>query len=600
MLKKLLMNRSLKARIVILYTIFTIAVVGIMTYYAYHFMFERLKETEHEAINDSVAYLEQIIESRIESINEEYINNFDNSDFINLYLQSNYVNGNVSKQVEVQNVYKDYFLEERVRNSDIIYAIELMGKDKTVYADTYSPELNYNEFQESTIFETLMNKKNKIHYLDYDQDSKYFVLARSFYFDTDNSPKISLPVAGYNSDKNEDYSSLIFVLKKDYLKKLINKEAKKRELGIYVTDQNNNIVVKAGNFDWCNRADISNILTENESTEYLETKISNHDVGVYQKGLAIMDWNLVYIYDLNALYQEAGGIRKVALIIFIFSMLSLIIIASVISDSVVKPIKILSQSMDDAIENNLEVRFNFKYNDEVAKLGNSFTVLMFKIHSLMDEVKMIEQQKRAEEMKALQAQINPHFLYNTLDTVYWLAKIDGNDKVAQMVLDLADLFRLSLNKGEDITTVKRELEHVQKYLDIQKIRMVEKFDYEINVDKSLYECRIPKLILQPFVENSLLHGFENIGYKGKVIININSDENTIYFKLRDNGKGIDKEQLQKINGGEYESDDNHGYAIKNVRERIVLYTKEGYGVYFDEAASCGTQVCISFPKNYKQ
>lgn len=598
MIKNLLMNQSLKARIVILYTIFTVAVVGIMTLFAYLFMVDQLKEKESEAITDSISHLEQMIDSRIESINEEFINNFENETFSSLYIQNKYSGNSISNQVAIQNSYKDYFVEAQIRNSDIIHSIQLVGQKGNVYADSYSPVYNYNAFIESPIYSAVMKEKNKIHFLNYDSQAKYFAIARSFYFYTDRSQMSKLPAIGYKSMKDEDYSSLVFFMKKSYLKKLIDIEANKREIGIYVIDNNNQIVVDTGSTSWCDTEQISSLLNENSGEKYYETKLDGHNICVYNRPLSIMNWKLLYVYDLSVLYRQAGEIRKIALIVFAVAMISLIFIASIISNSVVRPIKLLSQTMDDTIENNLEVQINFKYNDEIAKLGRSFSVLMGRIHTLMTEIKEIERQKRAEEMKALQAQINPHFLYNTLDTVYWLAKIDGNDKIAGMVSDLADLFRLSLNKGEDITTVTREIEHVKKYLDLQKIRMDEKFDYEILLDDDAKDCRIPKLILQPFVENSLIHGFENIAYQGKISINATAKNDVLIFEIRDNGKGMTKDKVECINGGEYRTTDSHGYAINNVKERIALYTKEGYGVKFDEEVKEGTSVIITFPKDF--
>jgi len=175
----------------------------------------------------------------------------------------------------------------------------------------------------------------------------------------------------------------------------------------------------------------------------------------------------------------------VAAVIFCIAVAAVFLIASFISQTVVSPIQVLAKSMDEAVENNMEVTFEPKYEDEIAVLGRKFSAMMERIAALMAKVKQVEEQKRVEELKALQAQINPHFLYNTLDMVYWMAKFDNNESIANLVTDLADFFRLSLNKGEDLTSVRREVEHVKKYLEIQKVRMDGKFDYEISMDAAV-------------------------------------------------------------------------------------------------------------------
>ena len=445
-----------------------------------------------------------------------------------------------------------------------------------------------------------MNNKNKILYLDLEPDSRYFAIMRSFYFFMDEDQDSVYPSVGYSSDNNEDYSTLIFFLKKNYLRSVIKEEAEKRQTSIMILDREGNVVVKEGSIDWLSAEEIENIaerIGENTSGNF-EERLEEGRIGVHYKTIKIMDWRVLYVYDMHILYQQAGRIREVALIMFVIAIPVVFLIASIISGSVVKPIRSLTKSMDEAVDNNLEVRFTPKYNDEVAQLGQRFTVLMKRVSSLMVEVKAIEEQKRAEEIKALQAQINPHFLYNTLDTVYWLAKMDGNDSIAGLVSNLADLFRLSLNKGEDITTLAREVEHVKKYLEIQKVRLDGKFDYEIHMDASLNERRIPKLILQPFVENSLLHGFESIDYQGRIAIDIEICGEDIIIRITDNGTGIESEMLESLNQGTSSKGEKQGYAIGNVRERVRLYSDNRYGVKFDTKIEKGTRVEILFPGDF--
>lgn len=610
MFKKFFMDKSLKSRITFLYTLFAVAVVGVITFYAYSYMVGLLKVKETSILSDSIEYLEKSISTRISDINEEYINNFDNDRFLKLYLESVKGGRSLAEQIELNNQFRNYFLDIRMRNNDLVQSIQMVSGDGTVYSDESVPILGEAQFAESSYYSECMENKNKILYCNREQEAKHFSILRSFYFQYDGEGNSAYPGVGYISEKDEDYSTLIFFLKKSYLQKMIEEEAEKRQTNILILDQDGKVVVQAGDLDWLVGGDCSTLIKEvrGYSGGDYEKQLERERAGIHIRSIERMGWDIVYIYDMNILYRQAAQIRHVAFVIFVLAVFAVFLIASFISGTVVEPIQILAKSMDEAVENNMEVAFEPKYNDEIAGLGRKFRALMGRISALMGEIKRVEEQKRAEELKALQAQINPHFLYNTLDMVYWLAKMDNNNEIADLIADLADFFRLSLNKGEDITSVKREVEHVRKYLEIQKVRMDGKFDYEIHLTPEIQEERIPKLILQPFVENSLVHGFENIPYQGNICIDVSKEDEIIVFCITDNGTGIDRETLEKLNRGDDRENDrendqeseDHGYAIGNVRDRVVLYAGNEYGVEFDTEQEQGTKVRIWFPSGFQR
>lgn len=620
MFKRFFMNRSLKSRIRFLYTLFAVVLVAGLTFYVYHFTVELLKEKEASVLSDSIDYLEREISARIKDVNEEFLNNFENAQFLKLYQKSVRTTNTISEQMKLNYNFKNYFFNIKVRNSDLIHSIQMIGSDKNVYSDEYNSKFDYEQFEASPYYESCMENRNKIQYLDLEPDAEYFSILRSFYFVDSEEGDTEYPGVGYLSENNDDYSTLIFLLKKKYLRNTIKEEAARRQTNILILDQEGNVVVQEGDADWLSEENTSLIIKEAKVSESdsFETRLENRQIQVQMQTIDIMHWDVVYIYDMNLLYQQAGQIRHVAVVIFIFAVFGVFLIASFISGTVVEPLHLLAKSMDEAVENNMEVSFEPKYNDEIAELGRRFCMLMQRVSALMTEVKRVEEQKRVQELKALQAQINPHFLYNTLDMVYWLAKIEKKDKIANLIADLADFFRLSLNKGEDITTVEREVEHVRKYLEIQKVRQDGKFDYTIHMEAEVRKMRVPKLILQPFVENTLIHGFETLSYQGRIQIAVTKEGNNIIFRITDNGCGIAKNKLAELNGSDISPKEKEGktndgkksdymeansisgvkgqgYAIGNVRDRIHLYAGSRYGVRFDEEIEQGTRVVIWFP-----
>lgn len=603
MFKRFFRNRSLKSRITFLYTLFAVAVVGAITLYAYYFAVNLLKKQEISILNDSIDYLEKSISARIRDINEEYINNFTNGQFLRMYLESMEPEQSLAQGIELNYEFMNYFADMKARNSDLVESIQLITSENKVYSDEYTPKLTGVQFAESSYYSACMDQKNRILYCNPEPEDDCFCILRSFYFLNDDEGGSAYPGVGYLSENDEDYSALIFFLKKKYLRKMIQEEAEKRQTSILILDQDGNAVIQEGDMDWLSGENNNGVLANRSGGEeseffYEEAYDGGMELGranIHIRTVDLMDWDIVYLYDMNHLYRQAGEIRNAAIIIFAFAFLAVFLIAAFISGTVVKPIHALAKSMDEAVENNMEVQFQPEYNDEIAGLGRKFCLLMQRISALMAEIKRVEQQKRAEELKALQAQINPHFLYNTLDMVYWLAKMNGSDDIADLIADLAGFFRLSLNKGEDITSVEREVEHVRKYLEIQKVRMDGKFEYEIEMQQEIREEKVPKLILQPFVENTLLHGFETITWKGKIRIDVRREGGNLVFYIEDNGSGISPELLQELNQTHGTADQKPGYAVGNVRDRITLYAGSQYGVRFDTETVCGTRVCIWFP-----
>jgi two-component system sensor histidine kinase YesM len=236
-----------------------------------------------------------------------------------------------------------------------------------------------------------------------------------------------------------------------------------------------------------------------------------------------------------------------------------------------------------------------------AAMGMSVFII-WEIRNLLKRVTSEEGQKRKSELKALQMQINPHFLYNTLDSVIWMAQGGKQDEVIAMSSALARLFRLSISKGREIIDVASELEHVRNYLTIQKIRYKDRLDYRIEVDQELMSLKIVKIILQPLVENAIYHGIKNKSSAGTVLISGSLCPGGMTLSVHDDGIGMDRETLAGIREGlinpranSAKSHRGSGVGLHNVDERIKLYFGREYGLEFDSSEEKGTTVTIRLP-----
>lgn len=212
--------------------------------------------------------------------------------------------------------------------------------------------------------------------------------------------------------------------------------------------------------------------------------------------------------------------------------------------------------------------------------------------------------EKQSELDALEAQINPHFLYNVLDSLYWRATDDDNEKIAEDILALSKLFRILLSKGRSQIPVAQEIELISSYLQIQKMRFKKRLEYEINVEPEILEERISKLTIQPFVENAVVHGLENREKGGTVKVTGRSEGKYMRFLVEDDGSGMSQEETDRILHGEdmknYASSRIGGYAIYNIRQRLILQYGEDFSLTIKSGIDRGTRVDIFIPKGMEE
>ncbi|WP_099469631.1 sensor histidine kinase [Konateibacter massiliensis] len=306
-------------------------------------------------------------------------------------------------------------------------------------------------------------------------------------------------------------------------------------------------------------------------------------------------WTVVGVAYLSELM--AG--KEETQLAYLFTALFLIIISGVIaivlSSEITKPLKQLANSMRAVWEGHFEhAEIEVLDRNEIGMLGNSFNIMTRKIKELMEEIVREQRQKRKSELKALQSQINPHFLYNTLDSIIWMAESGKNKEVVLMTSSLAKLFRQSISNEDEIVTIENEAEYTRSYLTIQKMRYKDKLEFEIAIEEDILRESIVKLVLQPLVENAIYHGIKYKEGKGLIRITARREEADIVICIEDNGKGMDEETLEHI----FEKKANRrsaGVGVTNVNNRLKLYYGSDYGLKFRSTLDVGTIVEVRVP-----
>lgn len=268
-----------------------------------------------------------------------------------------------------------------------------------------------------------------------------------------------------------------------------------------------------------------------------------------------------------------------------------------------KPIQVIKEAMTEFDGNNFDRTIDLHTNTELDEIGHSYNKMLDNIQRLLDEIKDQERELRRTELNMLISQINPHFLYNTLDTIYMLARINKEETTMRMIQALSKYLRLSLNKGSDIVSVDDELENVKSYMEIQQIRNQSLFTYEIDCQVDAAQTYVLKLILQPLVENAVKYGFQDIFEGGVIRIVVKKDEGALYLSVANNGTPIEQSMMEKINHmnelpvselKECFPDKKHGYGVVNILTRLRLKYGDG-AAFYCEAEEDGTTCTIKIP-----
>jgi len=375
----------------------------------------------------------------------------------------------------------------------------------------------------------------------------------------------------------------------------------------YILDENNEVVYSSD----LQELDSENILKIDNSLKELnldqedvtkEVTISGEKYLLASKNVDINDWKIIELVSYNNVYSKVDTMKTtmtVAIIVFVYlSLLFSVIMALWIS----RPINKMKETMKIIEGGNFDVRIQNTSQDELGALSRNFNEMINKIQKLTQNEQKNQEKLRKAELNALQAQINPHFLYNTLESIKWMARMNRISKVEEMIDSLSALFRIGLSKGRIFVTVQEEITHVEKYIQIQKIRYDRIMDYSIDIPSHLYPCQTVKIILQPLVENAIYHGIKEKGEPGHITISATDTENEIIFCVQDTGIGMTQDKLRELQemmdkGIAY---DPKSYGVINVQERIQMHYGPMYGLRFESIYGEGTKVFVTIPKRGKE
>lgn len=358
------------------------------------------------------------------------------------------------------------------------------------------------------------------------------------------------------------------------------------ECGLYITDQDGKLVFEESRFSGKNQ---NYDLTYSEFLEQRDRGSTDYIILCEQSNTT--GWT-VWLYQPVGLAGEAmrpiGVMAGVTILICIFAaVLAYFITSGMVSSRIER----LTHFMQEVQEGSMDMQMESDDRDEIGMLYRGFGSMMKRIRTLINEVYLSKITQKEAELKALQAQINPHFLYNTLSLINWKALAAGEEDISRMTLALSTFYRTALNRGRNVLQVETELSNTRAYLEIQSMLHDGNFDYEIEAQTEILQCESLNLILQPLVENAIHHGIEEkTDGRGKITVRGWKEDNCVWFMVEDNGVGMEQEVADKILTME-----SKGYGVRNVDERIRLCYGEKYAMKVESVVGKGTKMTIHFP-----
>lgn len=395
-------------------------------------------------------------------------------------------------------------------------------------------------------------------------------------------------------------TAVLYLKEKDiasiYLNNLANRDDK-----FFIVDKNNKIISTQDKNELYKKFDEDKYLGNYKLDEVSNTKSFIRSIGDRKALITVQDfeklnWKVISVITMDEITNENARITKLIVIFGVICMVFAFIASYLLSYTISKPILKLVNVMKKIKSGDMELRADINAKGEIGMLGAGFNSLMDRINALLDQIYSEQKLKRENEFKLLQSQIKPHFLYNTIETIISFIKLDLKDNAMLTAKSLAGFYRISLSKGNDIITIKEEVNLIDNYLSIQKLRYMEYIDYRLDFDEDILKYQIPKLTLQPLVENAIYHGLKQKGDKGLLVIKGYIEKDVIKIEVLDDGVGMSEEQIFRVLNKPINDQKSIDFGVHSVDSRLKLLYGDEYGLSIESKIAEYTKVTVSLPK----
>ncbi|KYH33984.1 sensor histidine kinase YpdA [Clostridium tepidiprofundi DSM 19306] len=549
--------KSFKKRLFYSFILIGICSLFFMALFSYYNTSKLINEKINISMENNIEVMGELIDSTISNLERivEFISN--NKDIQNILKKRQYSSYD-EKFEDVQKVYT------------IVNSIEVKTMDIPIYITGLNNP--YSRFTTQQSFEGLYsNVKGDIFNIfeSFEKDRNFFIHRR---VDGRESKDIVLTIVKRVKDiETDEKLGYVFLdVYDDYFNNIFKKVKVYENNNIYILDEHGNIITDKLYKNRTGFKFYENYLNKilNNVSGQFRCELSNGEYIAYFNTLGNTKFKIVQTVPIAVINKDKRVIVVTFVVLLSILTILAIIISYLLSQKISKPINELSKLMNKAENGDLNVKFDINCDDDIRDLGNNFNNMITEIDRLIEEVYIKQYLLKEAELKNLKAQINPHFLYNTLESIKWMAKLGENEGIVKMITALGRLLRYSISKKKDIVKVSEDIAQIKNYLTIQKIRYGDKFNIVYEIDEEILDKPILKLLLQPLVENAIIHGLEPKNGKGNILIKGYVNGDLMCFEVIDDGIGFDETTIE-----------SKGIGISNVDKRIKLHYGEEYGFY---------------------
>lgn len=570
-------SHNLRVVIAVSFTMITVIgmlAVGLIFYTTYN------KSAEKQTIEDNIQLVNQV-----ELNLTNYLRNMmriSDSLYYSVIKDTDFATENIDKEMTL--LYE--------ANKDNLVSLACFENDGSLMASTPVSSLKpHADVTEQSWFVKARNKPENLHFSSSHVQNLFVDSNNRYYW------VISLS-RGIEITKDGSTSSGILVVDMNFsgIEQLFTKVNSGDMCYLYLMDQSGNIIYHPQqNLIYSELAVENNAVAITYEDGTHTEEFQGEERMLVVKTVGYTGWKIVSVIPKENLYRNRNEINAVWMTVLAIAILMLIFVNQYLSSKIAQPLRRLEDSVKQ-----LELEFPDKIyvggSAEIQHLGKTIRSMAEQMRQLMDDVVREQEQKRKNELDALQSQINPHFLYNTLDSIVWMVESERYEEAISMVTALANLFRISLSQGKTIITIAEEFQHAKNYISIQKVRYKNKFEVEFSLDEKLKDYLTIKLVIQPILENAIYYGMEAMDGDGEILVRGYEKDGDIYIDIIDNGIGMPPEQVEiLLKEGVQKRKRGSGIGLINVDQRIKLYFGEDYGLHIESEPDEGTKVTIHLP-----
>ncbi|WHY85679.1 sensor histidine kinase [Neobacillus novalis] len=497
----------------------------------------------------------------------------------------------ISRHQQINELVSRLLVNQRNIQSLVLYSFNEEVPPLAVNQTGITSAMPFNKFKETTHYQLAVEQQGK--------PSWTLLKGKENVFEGDRRNKIIITKVIKNSYTLKDIGMIIIGISEQTLRNKFT-NGLNNDAQLFIVNKNSQVVTSTDD-NWIGKTIDDTPYFKVYSDRTIELK---NDQLLFAKSSSEYGWDVLLVQPRNELLKELDKIKVLTLLVTAFCFVVGVWISWFISSIITKPLKKLTKSMLMVKIGDFNQKVNLHGKDEVGELGNVYDLMVQQIKKLINDVYHSQLRQKEAELKFLQAQIHPHFLYNTLDTIFWMAQKKNETAIANMIHSLSQFFRLSLSDGKDFVPIKNELLLVENYLTLQKKRFTNKFSYEINASDDVKDFLIPKLLIQPLIENALIHGIELLEDNGFIYIHIFQEKDQLLINVVDNGCGIETDKLKKINSylqsnqlkeSTLSSNNRPGYALLNIMERLKITFGNQANMTIESEYGLGTKIKMTLP-----